>query len=300
MKRCTNCGVTKDDKEFINERGKVVKSCTKCRRYRRQYYNENKERLREQMKHYCEENVETLREKKKQYREENREEIRKRDRQQYSKNKEKRLDTMKRYYKVNRDKIIERVKYYSEINADKICEQRKHYRIENRDKIRERRVSLAKFSNYANKLTVEEDPICGKSGELLVKCSFCRRYFSPTKQDASHRVQALKGTLSGELRLYCSKECKDACEVYNVKYDPYAHHASVERDPAWAKRIKEEANYVCERCGSKENLEAHHEIPVKVDQSLVNDETNGICLCHECHMKAHSESGCTLADLRKI
>ena len=114
------------------------------------------------------------------------------------------------------------------------------------------------------------------------------------------RISALEGKSRGERRLYCSQACKEACEVYGVNYDPYAEHAQFERDPAWAKRIKEEATYVCERCGSEENLEAHHEIPVKLNPELVSDEMNGICLCHECHMKAHSESGCTLADLRKI
>ena len=51
---------------------------------------------------------------------------------------------------------------------------------------------------------------------------------------------------------------------------------------------------------STSELEAHHEIPVKMNSELVNDEMNGICLCHDCHMKAHSESGCTLADLRNL
>jgi len=158
----------------------------------------------------------------------------------------------------------------------------------------------AKYEIYAHKLTVEESPKKGKNGILLVRCTKCKKYFAPTNREVQNRIRALEGKMSGESRLYCSQECKDSCEIYWVTYDPYAKHASVERDPAWAKRIKEEANYVCERCGSKENLEAHHEIPVKVSPELIFDETNGICLCHDCHMKAHSESGCTLADLRKI
>ena len=198
---------------------------------------------------------------------------------------------------------------YSEFNLEYIREyerRRKYIGIElGKEMYRrgykvDRQSRPAKFKKYASRLTIEESPILGEFGEILVRCRKCGGYFVPTNGQIEARIRCINGKASGESSLYCSQACKDSCEVYNVRYDPYAHHASVERDPAWARRIKKAAKYMCERCGSKENLEAHHEIPVKVDQSLVNDETNGICLCHDCHMKAHSESGCTLADLRKI
>lgn len=250
MKKCTRCHVLKDEREFINDKGKIVGKCKRCREYRKEYYERNKDYAKEYAKEYYESNKEQIKE--------------------------------------HRERNKDRIKEYRERNKDWIKEQKKEY---NR--------RSAKYEIYAHKLTVEESPKRGKNGKLLVRCTKCGSYFAPTILEVRHRVSALEGKISGEHRLYCSQECKDACEIYWVSYDPYARHASVERDPAWAKRIKEEANYVCERCGSTENLEAHHEIPVKVDQSLVNDEMNGICLCHDCHMKAHSESGCTLADLRK-
>ena len=267
MKKCVTCRKLKGEKEFINDKGKVVKKCIKCREYMKVYYARNKEYYKEYMKEYSEEHREQIKECKKEY--------------------------MKEYRE--RNKV-----YYKEYNKEYRERNKAWYKEYMKEHNKEYKRRSAKYETYAHKLTVEESPRKGKRGELLVRCTKCGKYFAPTNIDVQNRINALEGRGSGESRLYCSQECKDACEIYGVNYDPYAKHASIERDPAWAKAIKKRASFTCERCGSTSELEAHHEIPVKVDQSLVNDEMNGICLCHECHMKAHSESGCTLADLRKI
>ena len=270
MKKCTHCGVLKDEKEFIDDKGKIVKTCKRCREYMKERYERNKEQIKEQCKEYYERNKEQLKEYKKEYYERNKEQI-------------------KEYHERNKAYYKEYNKEYYERNKVYYKEYRKEYR-----------KSSAKYEIYAHRLTVEESPKKGKKGELLVRCTKCREYFAPTNSEVSGRVSALEGKRSGECRLYCSQEFKDSCEVYWVKNDPYAEHAQFERDPQWAKMVKERAKFTCERCGSTSDLEAHHEVPVKVNPELVSDEDNGICLCHECHMKAHSESGCTLADLRKI
>lgn len=266
MKKCTKCGVLKDEREFINDKGEVVKRCKRCREYMKVYYARNKE--------YYKEN--------------------------YERNREQKAEYNKEYRECNRDQIKEQKKEYYERNKACIKEYREHNKERNKEYFKEYRKSSAKYELHAHKLTVEESPRKGKCGELLVRCTKCGEYFAPTNSEVKSRVSALEGKMSGEHRLYCSQECKDACEIYWVNYDPYAKHASIERDPAWAKAIKKRASFTCERCGSTSDLEAHHEVPVKVNLELVSDEDNGICLCHECHMKAHSESGCTLADLRKI
>ena len=196
---------------------------------------------------------------------------------------------MKEYRERNKEQKKEYMKEYYERNK----EQKKEYMKEYKDR-------PAKYRTYAHKLTVEESPRNGKRGELLVRCTKCGKYFTPANKEVQNRISALEGKTPGECRLYCSQECKDSCEVYNVNHDPYAKHAQFERDPQWSKEIKKRASFTCERCGSKENLEAHHEIPVKVNPELVSDEDNGLCLCHDCHMKAHAEEGCTLSDLRKL
>lgn len=60
----------------------------------------------------------------------------------------------------------------------------------------------------------------------------------------------------------------------------------------WAKRVKHRDNYVCKICGSSENIEAHHLIPVKTLQNhdlvrLISDDNNGITLCKSCHDLIH-------------
>lgn len=49
------------------------------------------------------------------------------------------------------------------------------------------------------------------------------------------------------------------------------------------KLCKEEANYTCERCGSVENIEAHHIVPIRL--GLDNSKENLVCLCRDCHRR---------------
>lgn len=56
----------------------------------------------------------------------------------------------------------------------------------------------------------------------------------------------------------------------------------------WSKLIKEQSNFICECCGSKEKLEAHHIFSFKYYPALSLDLKNGICLCRKCHKEYHS------------
>jgi 5-methylcytosine-specific restriction endonuclease McrA len=55
-------------------------------------------------------------------------------------------------------------------------------------------------------------------------------------------------------------------------------------DDKWADRVREIGR--CERCGSKNNLSAHHIIG-KTSRATRWDLENGICLCFSCHRIAH-------------
>ncbi len=57
----------------------------------------------------------------------------------------------------------------------------------------------------------------------------------------------------------------------------------------WAQRIIRHQPF-CSICGSKENLEAHHIIPVGNSRRYMYQETNGITLCHECHKLVHHKA----------
>lgn len=54
------------------------------------------------------------------------------------------------------------------------------------------------------------------------------------------------------------------------------------------KQIKEDANFKCRICGSSENLQVHHKIPIK--NGGTNIKENLILLCKSCHQKLHQFS----------
>ena len=55
----------------------------------------------------------------------------------------------------------------------------------------------------------------------------------------------------------------------------------------WAMRVKERDNNTCVVCGSVENLQAHHIIPVSHTEKYKYTIANGITLCKKCHYLAH-------------
>lgn len=57
----------------------------------------------------------------------------------------------------------------------------------------------------------------------------------------------------------------------------------------WRKAVIARDNGMCRICGSNENLEAHHIIPVKNDPDgkYKYDVNNGITLCKSCHDMVH-------------
>lgn len=282
MKKCNNCHVFKDDENFINENGKELKTCERCRK-----------KARERSKKYYRDNLEKVKERHREY-----------GKKYYYENIEKEKIRYEKYKENHKESILRKQKEYRELNRERGRQRGREYYVKNteKEKISKKRYlfSVAKYKNHFSRLTIEEEAVCGEGGELLVRCAYCGKYYSPINAHVYERIRSLEGRGTGENRLYCSQICKDACDVYGVSHDPRAKRTFVERSSTWAKQVKETANYTCERCGATENLEAHHEIPVKKEASLVNEENNGVCLCHECHMKVHSEEGCTFVDLRGL
>ena len=52
-------------------------------------------------------------------------------------------------------------------------------------------------------------------------------------------------------------------------------------------RVLAKANYKCERCGAKEELEAHHILYWSEYPKGRLDVNNGMCLCIDCHVFYH-------------
>jgi len=139
--KCSKCRC-----EFIpilKPSGLPYKTCGKCREYNKQnnkeYYQENKDKLKEYNKKYRQINQDKLNKQKqnyyennkdraKEYNEKNKDKIKERNKQYKIEN----VDKIKKYYQENKDKIKE----YKEENAEKLKEYQQKYRKENAEKLK--------------------------------------------------------------------------------------------------------------------------------------------------------------------
>ena len=92
--------------------------------YAREYYEQNKEQIREKQQQYCQKN----KDKKQDY-----------DKQYYEENKDKRLKYKKQYYEQNKENIREYNRQRYQKNRDEINERRRQRYQKNRDKELEQR-----------------------------------------------------------------------------------------------------------------------------------------------------------------
>ncbi len=277
---------------------------------------------------------------KKEYSKEHREELSAKKREEYHKNPEKYIKRVQNHYKKNRAKKLAYEKERQNKNKETIRRKQKIYREENKEKIKVRRHkqyeanaekiktaqriyvdknremvnqkqrvlknSFVQFVSYAHQLTIDENPKLGDNGILLVKCTYCGRYFPPLLKDVTKRLEALKGKSTGELRLYCSKNCKASCPTYKqVKYHRgQKYYTNREVDPLLRQMALELDNYECQRCGrsiDEVSLHVHHILPYRKNPMMGNDIDNTLTLCIDCHLSwMHSKDGYGCVDTKCI
>jgi len=97
-------------------------------RSKKEYYDDNEEKIRGKNKKYYDANREKVLEHCKKYYEQNKQKILKREKIYYGQHRDKRLEQKKKYYEQNKQKKLEREKKYYEQNKQKIIEQKKLYR----------------------------------------------------------------------------------------------------------------------------------------------------------------------------
>lgn len=59
----------------------------------------------------------------------------------------------------------------------------------------------------------------------------------------------------------------------------------------WSKDVRTRDENKCTNCNSTQKLDAHHIIPIEkcIDSNLEFDISNGITLCHKCHLSLHKK-----------
>jgi hypothetical protein len=105
MKKCTKCGVEKEEGEFHNNKGRKDGLNSRCKACVKEYQNANKERIAVYNREYYEANIERLKADHIEYYKENKEEALTYRAEYYKSNREKFLSYHKEYYKENKEKL---------------------------------------------------------------------------------------------------------------------------------------------------------------------------------------------------
>ena len=221
--------------------------------------------------------------------------------------------TDENFYWNKRDKYFEtrclecKRKYNNEWNRkhrENNREKAKEYHEKNKEAIKEYNNSYASFTTYAERLTVDENPIDDGNGYMLVLCTYCGKYFHPTINAVKNRIAALLGQVEGECRLYCSDGCKDACPVFHQNKWPKGFKPATSRevDPLIRQMCLAKDNYTCQECGAtteEAELHCHHWIGATAFPAFANDVDYTTTFCKECHIWIHSMiDGCLYDEMK--
>ncbi len=166
-----------------------------------------------------------------------------------------------------------------------------------------KKLNIPLYNTYAHKISwceeVRGDP--ENQDYLQVKCteSSCRKWFTPTILQVCGRISAVNSIGGGNF--YCSEGCKQNCSIYGrIKYPKgFKHNYNREVQPELRELVLKRDNFECQRCGSKEKLQAHHYESIYSNPIMSADLDNCIILCKKCHKLAHKDIGCRPIDLTR-
>lgn len=115
----------------------------------------------------------------------------------------------------------------------------------------------------------------GKKTGKFKTCEFCGKEFWSFKSSEER---------SGDR--FCSWECYVEFKK-DPNLDPTSRKASFK---TWAPLVKERDNFICQKCGSTENLHAHHILEWQDYPDERFNVDNGITLCSKCHIETHRQT----------
>ena len=77
------------------------------------------------------------------------------------------------------------------------------------------------YDTYAHQISYTEEVRRNKEDKNIieVKCTYCGKWYILTATNMKDRIRALNENGYGEVRLYCSNECKKECPIFSkIKY----------------------------------------------------------------------------------
>jgi len=160
----------------------------------------------------------------------------------------------------------------------------------------------ATFKSYGKKLLPIDNPSEAENGDLLVSCYYCKASITPTRHQATKRLEVIRGKypIGEEHNFYCSDECKSNCRTYRSSSTGTVQLFDYSLLSRWADDVKKLAGNTCEICGSTDNLHAHHVEPKSTNPAMAYDIENGMCLCSDCHHKRGHAGDCSPTRLGEI
>jgi len=164
--------------------------------------------------------------------------------------------------------------------------------------------NLPSFERFKSQLSyIEEIRRSSKDKNILeVKCIYCGKWFIPKRTECESRVNAINGHTKGELRFYCSDDCKNNCSIYKrSKYQKgFEPISSREVQPELRQIVFGRDKWTCQKCGKYGGkLHCHHITGVELNPIESADIDNCITLCKDCHKWIHKNiPGCGYNDLR--
>ena len=161
------------------------------------------------------------------------------------------------------------------------------------------------FEHYSPLISWCEDTRPDLEDERIinVRCIKCSEWFRPTKSEMKNRIHSINRSGIDLSKFYCSDGCKHTCSIFNKQQYPEGQNPNIERpyQTEWAKMVLDRDNYECQRCGSKDNLVAHHIKPVKTHPLLQADVDNGLTVCSDCDKNYfHQIDGCKTGQLARM
>jgi len=160
------------------------------------------------------------------------------------------------------------------------------------------------YDTFAKQLTIEEKPERDgfDSNILTVVCTQCKKRFIPSLTSVAERVRCLKGTQSGECRLYCSDNCKSKCSIFNkILYsnnETKIINYTQEEYNTFRMYVLERDKYICQYCGDQAS-EVHHERPQKLEPFFSLDPDFAWSCCEKCHYEKGHKDECSTGNLAK-
>jgi len=150
-----------------------------------------------------------------------------------------------------------------------------------------------------------------KNGKIQVHCKNheCENskekggWFIPTYTQLYERIRQLEHINGWDgSYFYCSQYCKDTCELYNLKSDPYKDTNlpyTYKEYQTFRTFVLERDNHICQFCGEPAT-NIHHERPQKLEPFYALDPDFTWSCCEKCHYEKGHKDECSTGNLSKI